>query len=111
MSLRTAQIDAYLKGDGGIGAAPGYKSVRSRLPEQTSLLIIVDEFSALGREGRHVIPLLARTREAGMMCVLATQGRGKFVLPFRLAGQLGIKPLEDPKPKRSKKPKKAPPGS
>src|SRR5438874_11335051 len=30
--------------------------------------------SALGREGRHVIPLLARTREAGMMCVLATQG-------------------------------------
>jgi len=37
-------------------------------------LVIVDEFSALGREGRHVIPLLARTREAGMMCVLATQG-------------------------------------
>jgi hypothetical protein len=37
-------------------------------------LVIIDEFSALGREGRHVIPLLARTREAGMMCVLATQG-------------------------------------
>jgi hypothetical protein len=37
-------------------------------------LVIVDEFSALGREGRHVVPLLARTREAGMMCVLATQG-------------------------------------
>src|SRR5207253_7131516 len=37
-------------------------------------LVVVDEFSALGREGRHVIPLLARTREAGMMCVLATQG-------------------------------------
>jgi type IV secretory pathway TraG/TraD family ATPase VirD4 len=37
-------------------------------------LVIVDEFSALGREGRHVVPLLARMREAGMMCVLATQG-------------------------------------
>ena len=37
-------------------------------------LVIVDEFSALGREGRHVIPLLARTREAGMACVVATQG-------------------------------------
>src|SRR5882762_6942674 len=37
-------------------------------------LVIVDEFSALGREGRHVVPLLARTREAGMACVLATQG-------------------------------------
>jgi hypothetical protein len=37
-------------------------------------LIIVDEFSALGREGRHVIPLLARSRESGMACVLATQG-------------------------------------
>ena len=34
---------------------------------------IVDEFSALGRAGRHVIPLLARTREAGMMCVVASQ--------------------------------------
>lgn len=37
-------------------------------------VVIVDEFSALGREGRHVVPLLARTREAGMACVLATQG-------------------------------------
>src|SRR5205085_6833786 len=37
-------------------------------------LVIVDEFSALGAEGRHIIPLLARTREAGMMCILATQG-------------------------------------
>jgi TraM recognition site of TraD and TraG len=37
-------------------------------------LIIVDEFSALGREGRHVVPLLARSRESGMACVLATQG-------------------------------------
>ncbi|MBV9543377.1 MAG: DUF853 family protein, partial [Chloroflexi bacterium] len=37
-------------------------------------LVVVDEFSALGREGRHVVPLLARTREAGMACVLATQG-------------------------------------
>jgi hypothetical protein len=37
-------------------------------------VVIVDEFSALGREGRHVVPLLARTREAGMACVLARQG-------------------------------------
>jgi hypothetical protein len=37
-------------------------------------LVIVDEFSALGREGRHVVPLLARSRESGMACVLATQG-------------------------------------
>jgi len=37
-------------------------------------LVIVDEFSALGREGRHIVPLLARTREAGMACVVATQG-------------------------------------
>lgn len=37
-------------------------------------LVIIDEFSALGQEGRHVVPLLARSRESGMMCVLATQG-------------------------------------
>ncbi|MBV9324674.1 MAG: TraM recognition domain-containing protein [Chloroflexi bacterium] len=37
-------------------------------------LVIIDEFSALGREGRHVVPLLARSRESGMACVLATQG-------------------------------------
>jgi hypothetical protein len=37
-------------------------------------LVVIDEFSALGREGRHVVPLLARSRESGMACVLATQG-------------------------------------
>lgn len=37
-------------------------------------VVILDEFSALGREGRHVVPLLARTREAGMACTLATHG-------------------------------------
>jgi len=37
-------------------------------------LVILDEFSALGREGRHIVPLLARSRESGMACVLATQG-------------------------------------
>lgn len=36
--------------------------------------VVVDEFAALGHEGRHVIPVLSRTREAGMACVLATQG-------------------------------------
>ena len=35
---------------------------------------VVDEFSALRDEGRHVVPLLARTREAGVACVVATQG-------------------------------------
>lgn len=36
--------------------------------------VVIDEFGALGGEGRHVVPLMARTREAGMACVLATQG-------------------------------------
>jgi hypothetical protein len=38
------------------------------------LYVVVDEFSALGAEGRHVVPLLARAREAGVAVVLATQG-------------------------------------
>jgi len=36
--------------------------------------VIVDEFGALGAEGRHVVPLLERSREAGMACVLASHG-------------------------------------
>jgi len=36
--------------------------------------VVIDEFGALGAEGRHVVPLMARTREAGMACVLATHG-------------------------------------
>jgi hypothetical protein len=35
---------------------------------------VIDEFGALGAEGRHVVPLMARMREAGMACVLATHG-------------------------------------
>lgn len=35
---------------------------------------VVDEFSALEEEGRHVVPVLARAREAGIACVVATQG-------------------------------------
>lgn len=38
------------------------------------LYVVVDEFSALREEGRHVVSLLARAREAGVACVLATQG-------------------------------------
>jgi hypothetical protein len=36
--------------------------------------VVVDEFGALGSEGRHVVPLLQRGREAGLACVLATHG-------------------------------------
>jgi hypothetical protein len=36
--------------------------------------VVIDEFGALGSEGRHVVPLMARTREAGMACALATHG-------------------------------------
>jgi TraM recognition site of TraD and TraG len=36
--------------------------------------VLVDEFGGLGAEGRHIVPVLARGREAGFACVLATQG-------------------------------------
>jgi len=36
--------------------------------------VVVDEFGALGAEGRHVVHLLERSREAGMACVLASHG-------------------------------------
>jgi hypothetical protein len=42
--------------------------------EERPFYVVVDEFSALGQEGRHVVPLLARAREAGAAVVLATQG-------------------------------------
>jgi len=32
---------------------------------------VIDEFSALGPEGRHVVPVLARAREAGIGWVVA----------------------------------------
>jgi len=35
---------------------------------------VIDELSALREEGRHVVPVLARAREAGIACVVATQG-------------------------------------
>jgi hypothetical protein len=36
--------------------------------------VVVDEFSGLKEEGQHVVPVLARGREAGFACVIATQG-------------------------------------
>ena len=42
--------------------------------DQRQAYFVVDEFSALGAEGRHVVPVLARAREAGIGCVVATQG-------------------------------------
>jgi len=36
-----AQIDTFLKGNAGIGTVAGFKSVRSRLPEQANLLALV----------------------------------------------------------------------
>ena len=35
-----AQVDTFLKGDAGIGSLAGYKSVRSRLPDQASFLML-----------------------------------------------------------------------
>jgi hypothetical protein len=35
-----AQVDAFLKGNAGIGSLAGYKSVRSRLPDQSSFLML-----------------------------------------------------------------------
>ena len=40
----------------------------------TQVYVLIDELTGLGREGAHVVPLLARGREAGVACVLATQG-------------------------------------
>ena len=42
-----AQIDGYLKGEPGIGASPGYKAVRSELPEQANLLVLLDAQSLI----------------------------------------------------------------
>jgi hypothetical protein len=36
-----AQIDSYLKGSGGIGSTASYKAVRSQLPDQDSVLVLV----------------------------------------------------------------------
>jgi hypothetical protein len=36
-----AQIDAYLEGKGGIGTTRGFQAVRSRLPEQANLLVML----------------------------------------------------------------------
>ncbi len=45
--------------------------------------VVVDEFSALGEEGRHIVPLLARAREAGLACLLATQGLADLAAVLR----------------------------
>jgi hypothetical protein len=42
------QVDAYLKGTAGIGATAGFKSVRSELPEQASLLMLFSAQSLAG---------------------------------------------------------------
>ena len=36
-----AQIDTFLRGNAGIGTVAGFKSVRSRLPEQANLVVLV----------------------------------------------------------------------
>jgi hypothetical protein len=48
--------------------------LRERWGTAHQAYVLVDEFAGLGREGRHVLPVLARGREAGFACVLATQG-------------------------------------
>ena len=39
------QIDGYLRGEVGIGDTSGFKTVRSELPEKTSLLVMIDSQS------------------------------------------------------------------
>jgi hypothetical protein len=36
-----AQLDAYLSGEGSVGATPGYKAVRAKLPTQVNVLALV----------------------------------------------------------------------
>jgi hypothetical protein len=36
-----SQVETYLGGKAGIGATPGFKAVRSQLPEQASLLVLI----------------------------------------------------------------------
>jgi hypothetical protein len=59
---------------------------------------VVDEFSALDAEGRHVVPVLARAREAGVACVLATHGLADLArvdrpLPQQLVQNTAVKVL------------------
>jgi hypothetical protein len=60
--------------------------------------VLLDEFSALREEGRHVVPLLARAREAGVACVVATQGladlaRVDRVLPQQIVQNTAVRVL------------------
>jgi TraM recognition site of TraD and TraG len=64
--------------------------------QQYQALVIIDEFSELGREGPHVARVVATMREAGLGCVLATQGLADLaqvdrVLPQRVIQDTGIK--------------------
>lgn len=45
-----------------------------RWGDRRQCYVLIDEFSGLKEEGRHVVSVLARGREAGFGCVLATQG-------------------------------------
>jgi Type IV secretion-system coupling protein DNA-binding domain/FtsK/SpoIIIE family len=66
--------------------------------EGTRLYVAVDEFSALGAEGRQIVPLLARAREAGVACVVATQGladleRVDRTLPQQIVQNVAVRVL------------------
>jgi hypothetical protein len=66
--------------------------------ETRQAYFVVDEFSALGAEGRHAVPVLARAREAGVACVLATQGladlaRVDRALPQQVAQNTAVRVL------------------
>lgn len=44
------------------------------VPKGTSCLMVVDEVGAFGRQARHIEPLLARARDAGVGVVMAAHG-------------------------------------
>ncbi len=59
---------------------------------------VIDEFGALDHEGRHVVPVMARSREAGIACVVATQGLADLVrvsktLPQQLVQNAAVRIL------------------
>ncbi len=45
-SVKT-QVDGYLKGEAGVGATAGFKTVRSELPEKASLLVMIESQSLI----------------------------------------------------------------
>lgn len=59
------------------------------VPKGTSCLMVVDEAGALGKQARHLEPLLARARDAGVGVVVAAHGPTQLEMAVRgLANQV-----------------------